>query len=1105
MRIRPIKYLLIITVLVGVVLLLSSFRLFSSTGNISELNNDVKQDVPTDTKQEVVITEPKIETEIPTSPEYFPPKLSVKERLEKGRYDNETHVLHMVSHSHWDREWYLSFEQFRRSLVLSLDKVFELIADDPDFYHWHNDGQTVILEDYLEIRPHMSKLIEEAARKGYISLGPWYTQPDEFLVSGESLIRNLWYGIQSAKKLSPRSEPLRVGYLPDTFGHVSQMPQILSGFDINVAMIARGYYRSGIHTPTETYWSSPDNTKILLLYLSSNYCNGLFHERMSSNHNDTQVIAWFLLKHEKVLTDHSEMNHALLLNGCDHSHPDYDVGEVVNRADNLLSESKNIRILHSTLPDFVEYAKENIANIPNVEEYHGELLKGEDVTTQLINVLSNQIRQKQDNWRGQTLLEKFTEPITTISWLLAKHRYDHEMIDYSWKLLLKNHAHDSIAGCSVTSVHLDVDSRFRQSREVADAVLAESYYQLVSKINYGEDVYFPKVVVYNPLPVARTNELIVMNVDFNQTTSLYGKEIIVVDSDGNESPVVVITRNAEWDYILPKKGFRKGFRSNTRYLIAFMANNIPSVGYNTYTIKVNKDKKSYYDVDYEKSTLYLKNPDSESGSRVAASRKSADEYGGGESYENFDFTEPFHGIFDEKKPSSTTSSKNSRNKKTKKDYVLENFEISNEYWTLQMNKLNGGFSLINKIVSPLLAPPDVTSIWKNINILNFCAERGTEYVSIPSTCTQTSKDMIEKVKKQTSFLYETLEITIKRTDNLYLNVSYLLAKGSQKVDVRVSVANYEHNHLIKAIFGKSDYSGKVYVDGHFDIVDISIDNYNYHNQQQFLIKEGEDSGIVVANRGIPEVDQSGSLSITLLRAVGRLGDWGEFPTPLSQQQGLVQLEYSIIPFFKNINDNHPVDILSKESAIWEARKFNAPVLPLQIYDPFVLIRSSPICDLSSTTLFQIFKSIDDDAQYLSGGHTNLEVGSLLPPIPNKKDNYLPPKLSIIPQLDSSSKLELTALKQSSLNQNSFIFRYYNPTEHHIDDTILLNMVDPVQSVYLCNLEEIRIQKLDEQKIHSSNNNNLEKQQKHSGLYKYSVGISVPPKRIHTIEVELLKQ
>ena len=135
--------------------------------------------------------------------------------------------LVVVPHTHWDREWYQPFEVFRRKLVQLVDQLIRIFDTDPTYTHFMLDGQTVVLEDYLEIRPEREAKLRELVESGKVAVGPWYVLPDEFLVSGESMVRNLQIGMGIARRFGRSME---LGYLPDSFGHVAQMPQIFAGF-----------------------------------------------------------------------------------------------------------------------------------------------------------------------------------------------------------------------------------------------------------------------------------------------------------------------------------------------------------------------------------------------------------------------------------------------------------------------------------------------------------------------------------------------------------------------------------------------------------------------------------------------------------------------------------------------------------------------------------------------------------------------------------------------------------------------------------------------------------------------------------------------------------
>jgi alpha-mannosidase len=186
----------------------------------------------------------------------------------------------VISHTHWDREWYKTQEQFRLSLIDLIDHLLEILDTQPD-YIFHMDAQTIVFEDYWEIKPEMKEKCCQYIKEGRILVGPWYVQNDFYLTSGEATVRNLLLGMDQADKMGKCS---LTGYMPDQFGLISQLPQILRGFDINHCVFGRGYDGWYIDDagnmqkekrPAEFMWRSPNGSEILAVCMSNWYNNTL--------------------------------------------------------------------------------------------------------------------------------------------------------------------------------------------------------------------------------------------------------------------------------------------------------------------------------------------------------------------------------------------------------------------------------------------------------------------------------------------------------------------------------------------------------------------------------------------------------------------------------------------------------------------------------------------------------------------------------------------------------------------------------------------------------------------------------------------------------------
>src|SRR3546814_16562948 len=130
--------------------------------------------------------------------------------------------VNIVPHTHWDREWYLPFQTFRLRLVELLDTLLPRLEADPSYAHFLLDGQMAVVDDYLEIRPDAEERLRALATTGRVATGPWYAQPDEVLVSVETLVRNPPLGRSQAPHFGGA---IAVGYLHYSFGHGAQPPK----------------------------------------------------------------------------------------------------------------------------------------------------------------------------------------------------------------------------------------------------------------------------------------------------------------------------------------------------------------------------------------------------------------------------------------------------------------------------------------------------------------------------------------------------------------------------------------------------------------------------------------------------------------------------------------------------------------------------------------------------------------------------------------------------------------------------------------------------------------------------------------------------------------
>ncbi|HYN90192.1 MAG TPA: hypothetical protein VER55_16775, partial [Ardenticatenaceae bacterium] len=437
--------------------------------------------------------------------------------------------IYLYHHTHWDREWWSTYQDFRIMLVELIDELLDVLDQDPEYGCYLLDGQTIVLKDYLEIRPE-----NEAKLVGYINAeriqcGPWYILPDEFLVSGEAHVRNFWLAERLAARLGFRN--LQVGYLPDTFGHISQMPQILNGFGIDNAMIWRGMGGDAETAKQEFVWEAADDSQVLTHWFPDGYYVVAF-EHFDKPDRGYEHTYGRVRKYLEGWAGRATTDCLLMPYGGDHRVVDRRLPRLLKQ---MGEEIKEFGEFHwGTTREYIEAIRERN---PRLTVKKGERREaGLDLPHLLPGVLSSRLYLKQMNFQGQLWLERYAEPFAALAWL-AGRRYDAALLWTSWEWLVQNHPHDSICGCSIDQVHREMITRFDQSRQISQIVTAKSVQHLNARVDTsfvgpGEDA----IVVHNPLPWARTD---VAGVWFPRKKGISPRTHVLLDPDGVEVPFQV--------------------------------------------------------------------------------------------------------------------------------------------------------------------------------------------------------------------------------------------------------------------------------------------------------------------------------------------------------------------------------------------------------------------------------------------------------------------------------------------------------------------------------------------------------------------------------------
>ncbi|MEU5790435.1 hypothetical protein ABZ754_22265 [Micromonospora purpureochromogenes] len=382
----------------------------------------------------------------------------------------------VVPHTHWDREWYEPFQRFRLRLVALLDDVFDRMERD-ERQRFTLDGQLAAVDDYLEVRPERREQVVALVRAGRLAVGPWQILLDEFLCSGENIVRNLERGLTRSAELGGA---MPVGYLPDMFGHIAQMPQLLAGAGLAHACVFRG-----VPDRVRTHafaWQAPDGTTVRTEYLPGGYGNaaGLMDDAALVTRRATDLAdrlgGW---------RPEGATGPTLAMYGTDHAAPAPDAPDLLAAAD-----VDGIRFRLGTLAEYFAAQPSAVDGLPTVR---GEL-RSHARANILPGVISVRAHLKQAMGRAERRVERYAEPLAA----LWHDRSVQRFLDMAWTRLIDASCHDSVTGCGCDETAEQVAARLAEADQLGRAVCDLVGARLAAAV--PRDGY----LVFNPGPTART-------------------------------------------------------------------------------------------------------------------------------------------------------------------------------------------------------------------------------------------------------------------------------------------------------------------------------------------------------------------------------------------------------------------------------------------------------------------------------------------------------------------------------------------------------------------------------------------------------------------------
>ncbi|EGP5171440.1 alpha-mannosidase [Enterococcus faecium] len=774
--------------------------------------------------------------------------------------------VYIISHSHWDREWYMAYEQHHMRLIELIDDLLELFEVDPSFNSFHLDGQTIILDDYLQVRPEKRQAIQQAINEGKLRIGPFYILQDDFLISSESNVRNMLIGMEESRKWGT---PVMLGYFPDTFGNMGQTPQLMKQAGISAAAFGRGVKPIGFDNQvleaenyssqySEMWWKGPDQTAIFGLLFANWYSNG--------NEIPVEKEAALAFWKQKLADaeQYASTNHLLMMNGVDHQPVQKDISKAIHLANELFPDYE---FIHSNFTDYLEAVQKDVPE--DLGSVEGELTSQEtDGWYTLANTASARVYLKQWNTKVQRQLENITEPLATMAYEVSGN-YPHDQLDYAWKTLMQNHPHDSICGCSVDSVHREMIPRFEKADEVGKYLAQDSLEQLTEAI---DTTGFPKdsfpFVIVNTAGMDKTGEAeITIELErkrfaegipeqlYQELENLPKRKYHVETKSGATIPAILSEETVQFGYDLPKDRFRVPYMARM-IKVTLPLENMPAFSWETFALVEGEAKAE------EKETMIHQS---------------------GRIIENG----PLHLTIEKNGTITMEDRKNKR--KLNNLHIFEDIgDIGNEYIfkqpfcdqpILSSNKENSE-------VKVLVDTPEIAKI----SIL--------QEMEIPVS----ADERLEKEQQMVvEFRYRKAERS-KEKRILQIKTIMTIRKDSKKIDFETTLDNQMKDHRLRVLFPTKLHVEHHEADSIFEVVkrpnhvSKSWENpTNPQHQQAFVNIHDEEYGVTVGNFGLNEyeVTEDGQIAVTLLRSVGELGDWGYFPTPEAQCLGEHRFNYSI--------------------------------------------------------------------------------------------------------------------------------------------------------------------------------------------------------------------
>lgn len=420
-----------------------------------------------------------------------------------------TKRVFVVPHTHWDREWFFTSAKAKVYLLKDLKDVFDCLEKSDAYKHFLLDGQSSLIDDYLKWRPQDLNRVKKLVREKKLILGPWYTQTDQFMVSGESIVNNLRIGMEESDHLGGH---MNIAYVPDSFGQESSMPQIYRSFEIDDAVLYRGFSLDSAKQ-SEFIWEGEDGSRVNVFRMACGYfIGGVVDEEKLAE----------LMKEEpfKTVVSRAATDNILFPNGSDMAPLRFDLPSFISKLNEANKGKFTFKV--SSLEEYIASVKEDH---PKLMKVSGEQDCGKDMRVHK-SISSSRADIKKLNTNLQNYLSNVMEPILAMGDYYGLD-YPKETVEDIWKKMFENAAHDSMGNCVSDSVNNDIKHRYLEVRDIATSLVDVTLRQISTQVK-GEN-HPISLTVFNTLPYKR--KAIV-----NKTLYSPSRNFKIQDKNGTEVP-----------------------------------------------------------------------------------------------------------------------------------------------------------------------------------------------------------------------------------------------------------------------------------------------------------------------------------------------------------------------------------------------------------------------------------------------------------------------------------------------------------------------------------------------------------------------------------------